>query len=387
MAADLGFISLADYKAPAVPTTKLVEKYWRKTLALISHGDQQPYLPSDELASTDDKALRQFFPPPRYDELYDELDATLKNAFDHRPPHPLFWLCLPAGDPGILAGWAARHDYQVLSPPTRADLSTHQSTHQSAKLGEQAKAGRGVLVVPMLERWFLRELSGVTLLKATLSRLEAHDGPVIISTNGFALLFLQQLFAGHNLMAKALTFRPYQGERLYRWLFQQIYQGDSRSFIIKDSVSGRELFAKTSAEPCPAPAILARLAADCRGIPWLAWQLLTSTLKTRKQVSDGDSTTEVYDTSAGLWRHAPAQRREHALYADNARFLLHALAVHGPLAKADIARVIPCDLGSLGDLCLDGFVLAKDGEYRLNPLCYSAIVQSLKSAGIACPAL
>lgn len=386
----MSFIPLADYKAPAVPATKLVQKYWRKTLALLNKGDDQPYMPSDQLAQTDAKAQRQFFPLPNYEALYDELDETLVGAFDHHPPHPMFWLCLPAGDPGILAGWAARHKYQVLSPPARGDLSAAAGSKDISLPAIQEE--RGVLVVPELERWFLREPDGVALLTAAMARFEAHDGPVVISANGFALLFLQQLFTGHRLMGKALTFKPFFGDRLYRWLYRTIYQGDTRRFVIKDSQSGRELFGETINAPIPAPAIISRLAADCRGIPWQAWQNLTATLNTRKQVSDGDSATEVHDTSAGLWRHAKAQRREHALHADGARFVLYALALHGPLAKEQIAEVVPGDSTSLMDpslmdLHLEGFVLENDGEYRLNPICYAAIVQALRSAGLACPPL
>lgn len=378
------FIPLADYKAPAIPTTKLVQKYWHKIITLIDRRGEQPYMPSDELIHADDKALRQFFEPPSYELLYDELDATLKNAFDHRPPHPQFWLCLPEGDPGILTGWAARHDYQVLTPPTRADLC---SPTDSAKLWQQPKPKRGVLVVPQLERWFLRDPRGVELLQQAMAKFASHDGPVVASANGFALLFLQQLFTGHKVLAKALTIRPFQGQRLYRWLFHTIYQGDTRRFVIKDSVSGKDLFGATIDDPPPAPGIINRLAADCRGIPWQAWRILTSTLKTRKQVSDGKNTTEVYDTSAGLWRHAPAPRREYALRGGHARFILHALALHGALAQKHLAEVVPSDLGSLSDLCLEGFVLCQNGEYRINPLCYTAVVQALKSAGLACPAI
>lgn len=376
------FIAIADYKAPAIPATKLLRKYWQKATALINPPRDKPFMPSDQLAHADEQALRHFFPSPSYHELYDELTATLSDHLDAEAPHPRFWLSIPEGDPGILVSWAEQHNYRVVQPPAREG----QDAEHEASLRQISEEG-GVLVIPTFEQWFLRQPRSVAELRRKMRLIEAHDGPVVISANGFALLFLQQIFDGTPLLAKAMTFRPYRSDRLYPWLFRNFYDGDTRTFVVKDSFSGKALFGETIAEPSPAKFVFNRLAADSRGIPWVAWQILTASLRTRKQVEDGDSTTEVRDGSAELWMHAPPSRREAVLHGKNARFVLHALAVHGRLSGEQLEQVIPCDLASINELCLEGFVHMVDGGFRINPLCYGAVFQALKSAGLSCPQL
>lgn len=374
------FSALTDYKSPAVPTTKLVKKYWQKATQLLRPKDDTPYIPSDELAHAGEQALRHFFPAPRYALIGRELDATLKGHLDSKRPHPRFWLCLPEGDPGVLHNWAEHHNYQLLSPPPRTQLMADTG---SIKLAHQG----GVLVVPQLERWFLRHPEGVAVLRSLLAKLEAHEGPVVLSANGFALVFLQQLLDRSTLMSKCITFKPFTTDRLYRWLYRNIYDGKERTFLIKDSFSGKALFGPTVDEAIPFRGLFNRLAADSRGIPWVAWQLLISALKTRKQV-DEESGESVRDSSAGLWMHAPPARREQVLSGKNARFILHALALHGGLTEEHLRLVTPCSLDSLADLYLEGFVTRDDEHgYRLNPLAYAPIMQALRSAGMYCPPL
>lgn len=375
------FSALTEYKAPAIPATKIAAKYWQKTKSLLMRDNDQPYMPSDQLAYADATALRHFFPVPSYQLLLDELSATLTGHLDTKAPHPVFWLCMPAGNPDLLAAWAEAQGYGLLSPPPRKALLDRQSGFKLSAQQQQS----GVLVVPELEQWFLRHHQGVRIVRDTISQLLAHDGPIVLGGNGFALMLLQQLCSDQDIWPKALTFRPFKTDRLYPWLYRNIYKGETRTFVIKESFSGKDLFGETIADPIPARSLFNRLAADSLGIPWLAWHILTSSLKTRKQVEEGEPS--IRDSSAELWLHTVPTRNEQALRSKNAKFILHAIAIHGTLTREELLLVLPSQLAALTDLCLEGYLLQEEDSYRINPLCYAAIYHALKSAGMSCPPL
>lgn len=372
------FSALTEYKAPAIPATKIAAKYWQKTKALLMRDNDQPYMPSDQLAYADATALRHFFPAASYQLLLDELNATLLGHLDTKAPHPVFWICMPEGNPDLLASWADAEGYGLLSPPPRAQLLNQQNAITQSRQG-------GVLVVPALEQWFLRHHQGVNAVRATIAELLSHDGPVVLGGNGFALMLLQQLCTDQDIWPKALTFRPFKTERLYPWLYRNIYKGETRTFVIKESVSGKDLFGESITDPIPVRSLFNRLAADSLGIPWLAWHILTSSLKTRKQVEEGEAS--VRDSSAELWLHTVPTRNEQALRSKNAKFILHAIAIHGSLTQKELLMVLPCQLAALTDLCLEGYLLQEGESYRINPLCYATIYHALKAAGMSCPPL
>ena len=131
--------------------------------------------------------------------------------------------------------------------------------------------GDTLLVIPRLEHWFLRNRTGLVMLRRLLAALHLSERRVLISCNSWAWSFLCKAAEIDMILPEPVTFAPFDAARLKDW-FGDLAIADGTSAIqFKYSQTGEDLFAAETPEgDGDSDDYFRRLAAHSLGIPWMA---------------------------------------------------------------------------------------------------------------------
>ncbi|QDV44635.1 hypothetical protein Enr13x_45030 [Stieleria neptunia] len=300
------------------------------------------------------------------------------------------------GPPGsgiaeMLAALAQERQSPLLEAP-ETDRVLGEMDAEDLDLTAWDASGDSMLVIPSLERFYLRHESGLTLVRSLIERL-ASGGRVLVGCDSWAWAFLQQAAGIEDMLGPPMTLAPFDAPRLDAWLrgvydLQQIefVQRGRDAPVFPDCSKGSD---SESEKSQPATSDLVKsFAAHSRGNPGVALALWTSCLRICDPDSDADGQDD--DTSAGstLWLVPPSELEVHA--PDNGRnrierFLLHTLLQHGGLSLATLVTLLPFSREQicrrLAELRLAGAVAERDGRFQVTLTAYPQIRRDLVGEG------
>ena len=273
----------------------------------------------------------------------------------------------PCDHAGILARWAKSSGHALLTPPARAELA------DSTRLPPPDLAGEGLLVVPALDRWFLRTRLGLGAVRALLGRVAAGERKCLLGCGSFAWAFLSRAVEADALLPHPLSLRAYDAERLRNWFAELAAHGDAEATLFRFSDGGHEI--DLAARQPQADNYFKRLASRSLGIPWVAWHQWRQSLRSRADTDPaGPQTLWVgeLETYALPSRHEPDEL-----------LLLQALLIHGSLGADGLRETVPSvrAAGVVPALVGAGLVERCEGEYRCRPAAYPAVRAGLSAAG------
>lgn len=416
------FGPLADYVPPSGPVTRLAQRLLQRVGRVLSRGDD-PVVEDDLLKQASRATIDGYTASPDCSLLARELDATLGDWADDEggSGDTLRLIVIPPGDGNaLLETWAARHGHAVLRPPafgalvrggaherggdergarvTSADAEAADGDDEADRDVPFPLEGRGVLVVPRLERWFVRHRHGLAAVRALLAALSDSERRCVIGCNSWAWLYLRRAAEADLLLPEPLTFAPFDAERLRHWFKELSEEEGTRDVVFRESSSGADVFSRGEDGEFES-GFLPGLAARSRGIPWVAWQLWQRSLRTRRVDKDGASedehrvndegraTEEALESESTMWL---VEADEYVLpvgHERTARLVLHALLLHGRLGVDELARVLPIvgESSVVPALVRAGLVERAEGRYRCASSAYPAIRESLVTAGLEAP--
>ncbi|NNJ26492.1 hypothetical protein [Alienimonas chondri] len=417
------FRPTGEYRYPAMPADDVVRSGWtRLKQVFVTQEDSAPMIAEDRLQRATDGGFAPAAARPACDPLRRELDATLAEwaASEPDPFVPrLQLIVLPPGDGdgdggGLLAAWADRHGLERLaSPPRDGKGSFAAPTHRPPDLrGQREEGGRrdDPLVIPRLERWFLRRHDGLGPIRALLEAIDRTDRRIVIGCNSWAWAFLKNAVDAHLVLPTGRTFQAFDADRLSSW-FRELVSAPSAggrgqdpvSFRLSDS-GGTVLGADGRGDQPNGSArdYYRTLAARSLGVPWVAWDLWRRSLRSEtqaakqaeKEAAEIDPDADPADSAVAspdeperrtLWVAAleeftlPARREPDAL------LILHSLLIHGPLTEAELRGTAPMlrrgGTGLLSALAGAGFVSHLGKRIACAPAAYPAVRTGLSASG------
>lgn len=436
-------IALSDYAAPTMPTEHAIRRLWRLTRLRLHIDSAEPVHTGDKLQLATQTLLDEVAAPPACGPIMEELQAAAQGwASDAGAGAGAAWLkvlVLPPCDPGDVVGtWALKDRHSVLTPPPRGAL-----TQPDLLIDEPALAGQGLLVVPQLERWFLRHRDGLAVARSLIEALGRLQRPCIVGCNSWAWAFLEKAAGSALVLPSPITFEAFHAAQLREW-FQALGQRDavaastvwhgalnpqstdggdasdetrpeSRAEVQERALAdvqsgdapGEPLvfrFASTGADVLANPddegkggshasdidrGYLKRLAARSLGIPWVAWSLWRDGLRAADDLQDNDAVPDkvrknVQGDGRTLW---VSELPEYSLprhHEKPALMVLHALLMHGALTREQLRSVLPAleDYGVLSALRTAGYVRTNDAdELHVCASAYPSTRSALKTAG------
>lgn len=364
-------IALSEYEPPELPAEEWLRQRWAQLRALIGHQSSRPFVADDKLERATLSMLDKVVAPPACGPVLEELSATIaaREAEALASTRLTLVVVPPCDDNDVVGTWARQQEHDLLEPPAR-DALTGPAVIPDLD-------GEGLLVVPRLERWFLRSVDGLATVRALLEALDLSDRRIVVACSSWAWAFLSQAVKADLILPKPLTFRPFDAARLQNW-FADLSSADGTEMRFRLADSGESLLSDSSGKQTD---FFEKLAALSRGIPWVAWHLWRQAL--RSSDDDEAPTAEEHEQQQTLWVAALNELALPGNHPQVALLVLHALLIHGSLTRGEIDCTIPVEgrAAILASLVHSGFVTRTGDELRVRTAAYPSIHSGLVSAG------
>ncbi len=380
----LAFVPVGHYELPTMPTVHALRRYAALLRQKLGSDDDGPVLSDERLRRATPERLDDIVGPPAHASLLDELDRTLSHwCADTDPATWLQLIVLPPGDRhGVVDAWAHRHGHRVLSVPSRSQLLTGKSE------GLPQLQGSGVLVIPRLERWFVRHRGGLQALRMLLVAIGPLQRHCVIGCNSWAWAYLSRALAVDRVLPAALTFEAFDADRLRPWFKHLASDSGGSVTTFRLAENGKDVLAENG-DGDGTDSYLKRLAARSFGIPWVAWHLWRQSLRTEldtDEVSDKVADNIQRATNGDentLWVTPFQELTLPQQHLDDALLVLHALLLHGELTGAELRAVLPNvgEVDTLPALMHAGFVACDGDDFHVRPSAYPRARTALASAG------
>ncbi|WP_416396966.1 hypothetical protein [Allohahella sp. A8] len=391
------FRPLGQYKLPSLQTKDALQLFLARIKKRFDSSQDKPYIAEERLHHTALQILNDVANPPAWGPLLDELDISLRDwVLEERPAQWLKLIVLPPGEEnGLLTKWAKQHNHDLLDPPERMSLLQpgDQAVQEALSLVQAQAKGPGVLVLPELDRWFLRHRNGLTVLRALLESLADLQRHCVIGCNSWAWLFIKKAVAADMILPEGMTFQAFDASRLRHWFHQLGEAHEDHDITFRLTRTGDDVMA-LSEDDVPHD-FFQGLAARSFGIPWVAWHLWRQSLRSgsKSETLNGEA-EETEDAEARhrlvaadddrtLWiaslEEYTLPGREHDMVLQ----ILHALLIHGGASAEELSAVLPrpVEPALLVALRKAGIIYRSGSTYRCQPAAYPAIRGGLAISG------
>lgn len=379
------FVVLGEHRRPAMPAEEVVRTYVARLLAIVRRSDPKPFIGDDRLARSTIETLDDVVAPPACGPLLQEIDATVgeweEGMRQGRREHRLVLVLPPCDGNQIVETWARERGHQVLEAPERGHLVS-LVPKALPELG-----GEGILVIPRLERWFLRQRNGLRMIRDLFAAIELSDRRVIVGCNSWAWAYFARSIGADALMPDPRIFRAFDAGRLHLWFSELSSDEATRNIRFRLPKGGEDVLSKDE-EGALQSDFLARLAGRSHGIPWVAWHLWRRALRSETEpslieevgeaVTGGDAASE-----ETLWVAALDEYVLPGVHEQTALLILHALLLHGGLTVAELRLVLPIvgESNVMPVLAQAGFVERWQHSFRVRAAAYPTVYEALQKAG------
>ncbi len=247
------------------------------------------------------------------------------------------------------------------------------------------------LVVPRLERFFLRHEAGLALVQTFVERLMSCRR-VLLGCDSWAWAFLQHAIGIEDLLGSPLTLAPFNAPRLDAWFRATC---DLRNIEFRQRRNDQPVFIDQAVnseshpgEPEPETSLLIKsLAARARGNLGVAQALWRSSLQICDPDSDGDESAKESSRST-IWVVTPSElelpKLAHGVDPLH-RFILHAILLHAGLSLATLDTLLPFSREDIcrrmSELRAAGFVHEQNGLFQISLAAYPEVRQDLCGEG------
>jgi hypothetical protein len=372
-------IPLASYSAPAMPTEHAVRKVLVKLRNKLIGDNEDSMLQQEGLERASLNGLDEVCSNPN-GFFRKTLDNDLAPWLKHEKPSAwLKLLIVPSCDPQDQAeDWAHAAGHQVLGAPAR-----HELIHADFVIPDLN--GKGLLVIPRLEHWFIRQRHGLHMIRSLLAQLATLERHCLICCNVWAWRFLVKAVGADLMLPSPQTLSATDAQHLQAW-FEEIAVDDvGKRITFRLAKSGYDVLASDDNGKLH-NTHLQQLAARSEGIPWVAANLWRASLNARRS-SEDDLPERARRATGGdertLWITDVNDSRLPQGHEDRSLLALHALLIHESLTAEELGAVLPAtgEPDVIPALVAAGIVERDAHLLRVRAIAYPAIRQALRSAG------
>lgn len=375
------FIPFKDYSPPSPPAPARLRSAWFDWLArLLPTKNTEQEDKQKELDLPDPQFLSQIAPNLDRQDIFAALNSALTDFAQSNATRAI--VIPPHGElSSVLVDWADIHGYFVVPAPSIEQILT-----SDLSVIEQPFSKGPPLLIPDLEHWFVRDASGLSLIRALVEQLLKSEVRCLVGCASWSWSFLRHV-APMDLL-QPLILAPLDAEKLNRWLSNSAYI-DSNAIAFKQADNGYPIFKRSDHDTDTERSnYLEYLSAYAQGTPGLARAYWSHSLRTAP-ATDKKTEDAVPEASAQTlwvkpwndldWPAIPTPGNK----ADT--FVLHAVLLHGGLAPELLPRVTGLPLHdvsrSVGELIHAGLLEAHEGRLRITPLGYPCVYRQLNSEG------
>lgn len=374
-------IPIGEYDCPSLPVDE-----WFKAIATrvraVFRSDDKAFIADDRLKQATLKRLDQAVAPPACGPVIAELDASIKEWLDEPATAERIKAIVlpPCEDNDVIGAWARDAGHRIVTCNGAGDIPA-----ALAMLDTIEDDPASLLVIPRLERWYLRRLDGLAGIRTLMAVLAVRKHRTVIGCNAWTWTYLSKAAGIDMLVGTPLCFAPFDAERLREWFGELARDDITRGVRFRHTDDGSDILTDDVADGKSLD-FFRTLAGRSRGIPWVAWHMWRLMLRTDEGKGDDDVGGTRRET---LWVTA---LEELVLPGDRPRdtlLILHALLLHGEMRAADLRAVLPIVGESVvpAALVMSGFVQRDGDRLSIRPEAYPAVRSGLETAGMSMGAL
>ncbi|MGJ8560715.1 MAG: hypothetical protein ACSHX3_10805 [Litorimonas sp.] len=378
MSDPIPFRPLGKFEWPSTAVNRGVDLALSQLRKKFRRSDKDVGIDPKTLLPAPTELLDRVCEPPAHSPLIGELDATLSSWLaDEAASDKVQTIILPPCDrEDLLEQWSKAND-----------LQTFGTDRKMAELDAFDDPKASPLVIPKLERRFLRTRSGLHDVRQLLDRLSVMERRIIIGCNSWAWQFLRKSCEIDLIFAAPITFQAFNKERLRLWLGTlALDPADGANLCFRSVSSGQDVFGNGEGE-AEVSEFMTELAKASIGVPWVAWHIWKDNLHVANSVdADGDTIVSAKaeaDPRDTIWVTDISPPSVPDRSDQNALLVLHALLIHGGLTQDQIMQTVPLVTYThvLASLVRAKLIDCMDGLYRCRPTAYPVIRDGLNDSG------
>jgi hypothetical protein len=391
-------IRLDEFVAPSEPTTEAVRlrlrDWWQQLVQRRAEPtfDDQPA----SLTSAPVDLLDYLLPAPDWETIGSHTLASLCAQHDFTASPSLVFVTPPyfTAQQALLK-WAERENALILEPPTPEQIL--QSPE--AWLHTWPDQPDMPVVIPALERCYLRHQRGLGLVRTLIETLGHSRRPSIILCNSWAWAFLTHACATNLLTTRPWTPEGLDATQLDRLFAQLIQESGQTHYTFRRADNGKITLRMTPDDDSDYSAeYLTHLAAYTLGNPIVAWTVWRRSLLVAADEDNGVKAGAVAEADQDrrrkvwvqTWEKVPRPQLTAPL-EDLTAFILHSLLLHNGLSTSLLHRLLPAhpvDLSrALRYLYVAGIVQENTGRWTVTAAAYPEVRRGLLQQGFLVDAL
>lgn len=253
------------------------------------------------------------------------------------------------GPPGsgvadVICALARERKYTIHpAPPSNATLDDFEAeTYDLRTVNESVE---DILVIPHLERYFLRYHDGLALVRSLTERLTTRRR-ALVGCDSWAWAFLQQAVGIGDLFGEPRTLAPFDAQRLDAWFrtspdfeISKFRRSDSEEMIFAAHSGER----RSEQEQSEATTVIRSLAAQARGNSGVALALWRSSLRKYEPKTD-ESVRGVQAAGNNYWVVSSSELTLPQVQGGVKQlhqFILHTLLLHAGLPLSTLITLLP----------------------------------------------
>lgn len=372
---------LGHYVTPALPTTGALRMFASKFRQRFSTKTSEPFIADDQHSKASAEKLHGIAATPACGSLQLEIDRTFDAYVSPSSSDSSIQVVVlpPCDESNVMKTWAFESSFDVVDPPSRQSLMGNEL------VSKPELTGVGVLVIPNLERWFLRSHDGLHAIRALLNSLDHLERKCIIGCNSWAWAFLSKALQVNLLLPSANTLVAFDDVRLHAWLAELALSENEEAINFRSTESGENIFDinEDGALKCNYITILA---ARSYGVPWVAWHLWRNSIRSvdgellkKKRTELGNNELSQHTT----WLAPLVELTFPTGSTKDQLLVLHALLLHGSLTASELAYVLDGpEYWNLVPSLINAKIIKKEHEnVHCHPMAYGVIRDALSTAG------
>lgn len=393
------YIPAADFKTPAQPAADKVKLGLASLFNRFWFGNSPAEERLDvEQSPLTEAMLDEILPAVSWEAAAAKLQNALEPRFAESSPRQFAQAVI--GPPGsgvreVLRCYAEKWGGRIVAPPEPERIFQPESDFWQ----EVSRDDKSVLVIPELERFYLRHADGLDLMRQLMERLWHSHRPVIVGCDSWAWAYLCKVLRIDAVFRSPLVLNALDGDALWSWLRpvprgRFVVRADWNDEVIFPIETGadaakeeKEGSSKNGKPPYQGAPYFQAIAALSRGIPSVASALW------RKCLCDGEG-KQPQDGSAARSTCLGVSIRVRALEclslpsleasaSTREAVILHTLLLHAGLSISILLRLVPFPssevMETLSVLCDAGLVSNVEGFWSVPPLAYPQVRAFLKA--------
>lgn len=349
-----------------------------------------------ELRSIPQQMLDTVAPPPDWEDKTVALHDAVLPWINAEKPEYTSQVIIGAPGSGTrqtMEQLSLSHKWEFIEPPSPAEILTGGKEWLSVIKDSE----NTVVVIPELERCFIRHTDGLTLVRDFLDFVWERNQRYIIGCNSWAWSYLSRVLSIDSQFRNPLILRPFDGQRLEHWFRSMAQTTCKHTLIFRQSDNGEAILTVNQADgnkkeksetyrDKESSDLLKIIAARSNGIPLVAWAIWRNCLQISADaiIEDEAQRAAKMDQGLTIWVRPWAQTELPAIPHEISKtdvFVLHAVLLHGGIHEDVLPMMLSIQqstaVKSLQRLLQAGLIKEENGLWRTTLSGYPAVKKYL----------